>query len=90
VQIFRAAAGHPRRHLPPTGGRSDPPPPIICGAMMKIIDWAAREILPRRLFLLFYRAEAARGRGARTTEIHRAVPSRSAAKDGAMAAIRLM
>lgn len=55
------------------------------GAMMKIIDLAARETFACRLFLLLARAEAACGRGARTTEIHRAVLSRSAAKDGAMA-----
>ncbi|WP_192646447.1 hypothetical protein [Sphingopyxis sp. OAS728] len=58
---------------------------------MKIIDLAARETFARRLFSsLLQRAEAACGRGARPTEIHRAVTSRSAAKDGAMAAIRLV
>ncbi len=31
MQIIRAAAGNARRHLLPTGSRSDPQLPIICG-----------------------------------------------------------
>ncbi len=66
--------------------RSDPRLPVSVGTMTPVIVWRRAERSARRLFSsAFSRAEAARGRGARNEKRHRADPSRSAARDGAMA-----
>ena len=56
------------------------------GAMIEIIDWAARGATPRAaLFHFPARAATPFGRRRAPKKTHRAVPSRSAARDGAMA-----
>lgn len=66
--------------------RSDPRLPVSVGAMTEVIVCRRAERSARRFFpSAISRAEAAHGRGARNEKGHRADPSRSAARDGAMA-----
>lgn len=57
--------------------------------MMKVIDWAARGATPRAALFRFSNPRGAAFRRRRAQKNHRAVPSRNAARDGAMGAGRL-